>query len=609
MTLTYIKDTEEYTLDDEKARKLKSSITAMFDAFYKDLSPHITDHDRLKKHIYDLLRNESEDEFLTTKIYEQAETYIAQLKNKCAGSIETQFGVEGNTETDQSNANIMKAFTEDKLEKMKYLSVYDDGIPNYVEKGAFYTFTQWITDLKEVKRIVNIDLTTGEEATEFSLPENIESQRITKTITAYDGAKSISIDPFSIVFDKNKMKDWDKCPKIYKSWLSPEDILANKEYKISKETQVRLKEIGKSNNEGSTTPLDATLVKKEDTTNGDMIEVLEYWGDLRLSDGTYLNNWHAVVIGRLEVVRFCKNPFLINPFTRCSFKDDPKTGREISPLLVAVVNNAKKSDVFRKIITGMNFANNPCHLIKGELGLKGKNEAKPGKFIEIPDKGMNKDNPIIYSIDGKGLNVNFETMPLFDAEIEQSTGINKYLTGNVDGTKVDFATEASGIMGGGETRIQKDVDNLNRNLTMPTIQKVADLNANMISNPEEIKIRNSGKVEFKKVTPEIIQGNYEFKVADAKQESLNRQKAQTTVNVLEKIAAGNPHANIDEISKYALENICGIKDSSKFFIEDPLQKAINALPEQQREQAKQFLLQVLQNPSMVAPQDAPTPQQ
>ena len=601
MSLTYTKEKKEIKLDDAKSTELKSSIVNMYDAFYEDLQPHISDYEKLKLHLYGILRNKDKDKFLMTKIYEQSETYIAQLKNKCAGSVETLFGIEGNSQVDQDNSNTMKAFVEDKLEKMEYLTEYDTGIPNYVQKGAFYTFTEWVKNIREVKRLAKVDILTGEEATDETLPENITEGRITKIETVYDGAKSVSINPFSIVFDKNKVKDWDKCPKIYKTWLSPEEILARKDYKISKETQDKLKEIGKKNNNGSITSNSNTTLS-DDATNGDMIEVLEYWGDLRLPDGTFLENWLAVVVGRLEVVRFCKNPFLINPFTRCSFMDHPDTGREISPLLVAVVNNEKKSEVFRAIEKGMAFANNPCHITNGKMGLEGENKAEPGKIIEAKNDGLNPNNPIIYSIDGKGLSVNFEVMPMFDAEIEQSTGINKYLTGNVDGAKVDFATEASGIMGGGEVRIQKDVDNINRKLTKPTIQKIADLNANMISQPQQIKIRNNGKVEFKEVTPDVVQGSYEFKVADAKQQTANKQKAQITVNVLEKIAQGNKNANVDEISKFALENICDVKDTSKFFIEDGLQKAINEVPEEQREQAKQFLTEVLQNPQKYQPQ-------
>jgi len=604
MSLTYTIDKQEYKLDDEQSKELKSSIVNMYDSFYDDLQPHISDSERIKKHIYGILREDKQENFLMTKIYEQAETYISQLLNKCAGSVESLFGIEGNTEADQKNANTMKAFLEDKLEKMDYLGEFRLGLRDYVEKGAFYRFTEWVTIVKEVKRIAKIDSLTGEEATPETLPENVTEGRITKLETVYDGAKSIRINPYSIVFDKNKVKNWNSCPKINKTWLSPEEILARKDYKISQETQDKLKEIGKKNNNGSITNDDSSTTK-DDATNGDMVEVLEYWGDLRLPDGTFLENWLTVIVGRLEVVRFCKNPFLINPFTRCSFLDDPDTGRELSPLLVAIVNNVKKSEVFKKIEKGMDFANNPCHITSGKIGLEGEIKAEPGKLIDTNTDGLNPNNPIIYSIDGKGLNVNFEVMPMFDAEIEQSTGINKYLTGNVDGTKVDFATEASGIMGGGETRIQKDVDNIN-NFTKTDIQKIADLNANMISGTEQIKIRNNGKVEFKDITPDVVQGNYEFKVADAKQQSLNKQKAQTTVNVLKEVAQGNPNANVDEISKYALENVCDIKDTSKFFIEDGLQKALNAIPEQQREQAKQFLTQVLQNPKAYQ-QQAPQP--
>ena len=566
MTLSYTKEKKDYTINDKQSGELKDKIVKMYDDFYLNLSPHIADYDKINKHIFGILREENPDNYLTSKMYELRETYISHLKNRCASSVESLFGIEGNTEIDQSNSNIMKAFIEDKLEKMDYLAEYDHFIPNYVDKGGAYSFVEWETIQKEVKRIVDVDITTGEEATPDSLPQNITKKRITKTITEYDGAKATSIDPYSIVFNKDKVKNWDSCEKIIKEWLTPEQILAIKEFKISKETKEKLLEIGKSSKSSITTDKPADTIAEEAIDN-DRIEVLNFWGDLRLPDGTFLENWHCVVIGRMEIVRFCKNPYLENPITRCVFQDHPDTGREISPILVGIINNAKKSEVFKKVLKALDFSLNPHLFTKGKI-LKGNIEAKPGGTTELDADDLDQGNPIVYMIDGKGAPLNMEVMPQFDADIEASTGINKYLTGNVEGSKVDFATEAQGIMGGGETRINKDVDNINRNLTRNTVQKIANLHANMIEAPEQIKTRESGKVEFRQVTPDVIQGSYEFKVADAKQQALDKNKAKTTVEILKEIAQGNPKANIDEISKYALENICDIKDSSKFFKEE-----------------------------------------
>ena len=609
MTLSYTKEKKDYKLNEKQSTALKNKIVKMQDDYYANLSPHIADYEKFKKHIYGILREEKAENYLSSKLYELRDTYISHLKNRCASSIESQFGIEGNTKTDQDNSQTMKAFIEDKLEKMDFLAEYDSFIPNYIDKGGAYSFVEWKTVLKEVKKIVDYDTSTESEATPESLPENIIKKRITKTITEYEGAKATSIDPFSIVYNKDKVSDWVKCEKIIKSWLTPEQIIAIEQFDISQETKDKLLAIAKASTSSVETNKPAEQIAP-DAIDGDRIEVLNFLGDLRLPDGTYLENWHCVVVGRMEVVRFCKNPGL--SIRRCVFAVHPGTGREFSPLLVGVINNDKKSEVFRDIIKALKFSINPHHFTNGDIGLPaGKTKVEPGGFTKLNSNDIEDGNPIIYSIDGKGAPLNMEVMPQFDADIEASTGINKYLTGNVEGSKVDFATEANGIMGGGEVRINKDVDNINRNLTRDTIQDIANLHANMIDSADNIKVRNGGKIEFKEVTIDVVQGSYEFKVSDAKQQSMNDKEAQLTTQALEKMTA-IPNFKTEEAAKYVLESVCKMKDTSRFFEEDELQKQINAIPEQEREQAKQFLVQVLQNPQIAQGQQqppAPTPNQ
>lgn len=604
--ITYEKDETEYKLSDSDEKKVKADIERMYTDFYSELTPSIAVYKVIQKHLYDLLDSitktdeKADESFISTKVYEQFETYAAQLKNRCATNIDTIFGVEGNTEQDQKNAVIFKSFLEDKLEKMEYLSIYPEGIKDFIEKGGFYTFVKWNKEIKEGKRTVKFDLDTNKEATPESV--NVEERRIIKEVVVKDEAQVTNLDPFSVVYDKNRVNDWDKCSKIIKTWMNPHDILAVEDYKISKETKAILEKIAKS------TP-DESLVTEEEISqnavNGNMVEVLDFWGDYLAPDGKYLNNWHIVVVGRLEVVCFEKNPILINPITRCVFKVHPRTKREISPLAIAVLLNNTKSDIYRKIIRSLDYALNPCHVTNGKFGLEGEEEAAPGRVIELVNG--TEDVRILYSINGQGLPVNMEAMPMLDNDIESATGINKYLTGDSSGEKVDFATEANGIMGGSQVRVNKEVDNINSNLTKVTIQKVADLYANMTSEPTQIKVRENGNVNFKPVTPDVIQGNYEFKVADANQLSMDKARIQQTIPILKEMAMQDPKVNTRAIEEYALTNLCGIKDTAQFFIEDELQKILKELPEKEQEQAKQKCVQLLTNPQSLIPQQPPQP--
>ena len=37
-----------------------------------------------------------------------------------------------------------------------------------------------------------------------------------------------------MAFDNTQIDDWDSCPKIYKTWKTPDDIINNKLYTITK---------------------------------------------------------------------------------------------------------------------------------------------------------------------------------------------------------------------------------------------------------------------------------------------------------------------------------------------------------------------------------------
>lgn len=607
--LIYTKDETEYKLSDSHSTKVKNDIVTMFTSFYTDLTPSIAEYKVTKKHLYEFWKkkkqekknsDDNDEEFISSKVYEQFETYAAQLKNRCATNIETIFGAEGNTEKDHANSPVFKSFIEDKLEKMEYLSIYPEGIKDFIEKGGFYTFVKWEKEVKEVKRVVKFDIDTQTEATPES--KNIIDKRITKTIVVKDDAKVIPLDPFSVVFDKNRIDDWDKCSKIVKTWMAPHDILAIENYTISDSIKDILEKIAKSDPDES--PI-ADEEISQDALNGNMVEVLDFWGDYIAPDGKYLSNWHIVVVGRMEVVCFEKNPILINPITRCVFKIDPDTKREISPITVAVFLNKIKSDVYGKVLKGLDYALDPCHITNGKFGIKGEEKAKPGKIIELLNG--TQDVQIIYSIDGKGLPINMEAMPMLDNDIESATGINKYLTGDTTGVKVDFATEASGIMGGSQVRINKEVDNINYNLTKVTIQKVSDLYANMTSEPTQIKVKENGNITFKEVTPDIIQGNYEFKIADANQMTLDKANVQRTMPILQQMATQDPSANVRAIEDYVLINYCGIKNPAQFFIDDPLQKMLKNMPEDMQEQTKQKIIQFLTNPDSLVPPQTPQP--
>ena len=119
----------------------------------------------------------------------------------------------------------------------------------------------------------------------------------------------------------------------------------------------------------------------EDVVNGTTLEVLEHWGDLKLSDGTLLKNWHAVVVGRKYLVSFGKNERIINPFSYGAFVLDPETKRGISPLYAVLALAHFQEDLLNRTCNLQTLNENPPLL--APEGFFDEDEIKlyPGKII------------------------------------------------------------------------------------------------------------------------------------------------------------------------------------------------------------------------------------
>ena len=179
-----------------------------------------------------------------------------------------------------------------------------------------------------------------------------------------------------------------------------------------------------------------TKEKKDDKENKQInldkeleekVEILEYWGDIELSDGTLLKNWLIVVAARREIIRFESNPFIINPFIYANIIESPQTGRGISPLRVALILNSLASTILNKQIDALALMMNPPYLApKGCF--KGQQDVRPGKIIEY-DSALMPQPPVPLNFDNALHGWDF--LNYFKSTIESATGIFKNMAGNL----------------------------------------------------------------------------------------------------------------------------------------------------------------------------------
>ena len=126
------------------------------------------------------------------------------------------------------------------------------------------------------------------------------------------------IKPEDFVFDKNSLDNWGACAKVYRTYSSIHDIVADRANNLLTEEKIEnLKSIiSNKKNKNS----DA-----EKAVDGNKVEILEYWGDIETVEGEILKNQLIVVAGRCEIIRMEDNPFVINPFIYANIIKNPKT--------------------------------------------------------------------------------------------------------------------------------------------------------------------------------------------------------------------------------------------------------------------------------------------
>lgn len=182
----------------------------------------------------------------------------------------------------------------DILEKMGYQRTCDQIIDHALLYGELISFTAWKKNYEEYRRPIDFFKNLFSSDVQ-KLPLILDAIAKGKnfwvdTKKIYDNPYIYPVDPADLVFDTSQKDNWDSCPKIYRTYKTPSEIINNKYYSFSEE---EIEEIKKLVNDNS-----SKYIKTQDQiVKGSTVEVLEHWGDLKLSDGTLLKNWHASLLG------------------------------------------------------------------------------------------------------------------------------------------------------------------------------------------------------------------------------------------------------------------------------------------------------------------------
>lgn len=478
-------------------------------------------------------------------IYELAQTLKSHLSENLYSHPDAMFDVSGTTPETQSYANKQKAMLVNTFEQMNIQNELEKVIDSIVESGECTLFVGWETSIKQVRRAKTLQ-------EQLSMKDNRSFVLEDKVI--YDNAKIKFIKPEDFVFDKTNKEKWDSCAKIYRTYASVDEIFCDKSNNyLTEEKLENLKGVVANKKQRA----------NENTIDGKKLEILEFWGDIELTDGTILKNRLITVAGRCEIIRLEANPFVINPFIHANIIECPDTGRGISPLRVALILNDISSTILNKQIDALALMMNPPYLApKGCF--KGEQDVRPGKIIEY-DSALMPTAPAPLSFDKAMMGWDF--LNYFKTTIESATGIFKNMAGNLQ-TSERTATELNYSVSGQEARLNMMLDAINRKIIIPMVEKTAEIISNFKLGEELIRLDDRGKVIFAAIDDNVRNANYIYRYGDRKATFERKTRLKELFEVVQSFAnVPEVEEKIDwlECFKFALEQY-GIENANNFLL-------------------------------------------
>lgn len=455
----------------------------------------------------------------------------------------SMFDVAGENQESDNDSNKQKAALVDIFEKMKYPQTCDKIIDYALLHGEIISFVTWKKKTEEYRKLI-----TEEDLEEAKAQEAIANGKFhyiaEKNI--YDNPYIYAVNPANLVFDAAQKENWEECPKIYKSYKVPSDIINNKYYAVTKEVAEEIKKSAKnSSDDNLASQLNTELENK--TSNSGTVEVLEHWGNLTLQDGTVLKNWHVVVVDRKHLVRFAKNNRIVNPFTFGTWTTDPETGRGISPLYCVLNLAHLQEDLMNRTCDMQTLSETPPLL--APKGFFDEDEVRlyPGKIIEFGDNlSPSEIKPFEFNV-----SVFLNDITFLSDLMAEVSGIFPNMAG-ADESKAKTATEISTKTQGQLTRLAMLIDTINQDLIVEDVKKVAKLCADFKSGDEDIFVDNGNAKETITITDQVRQADYKYTYSDRTATTERSNKADLVAQVCERFSQFLP-LNSQELFTWYME--------------------------------------------------------
>lgn len=604
-----IEDYKELT--DNQRDKLAADLSDMWTAWDEKRASQVDTAKKIMQEVYLHQPKTKQPKGLEWKsdvklsaLYNIKRTKKSMLWQALWSNPDQMFDVRGTNDQTEEQAKAQKAAIVESLNKMKIGKQYDKAVDNLYDIGEMIFKVDWEQRKKVVKRqrkdigFVLMNIFRMSKGAGFGQTESMKKIEL----PYYENARVEAINPLMFVFDHTKWKigdltAWDSLIKIYKRFDTLENIKNNDVYKLTPEM---INDLESESNDKDTENKELVDLRDKDEYGG-MYSILYCHGDFKIGKKIY-KNYIAEVLAGKYLIRFEENPMFINPFTMpCAMSYDPLTKRGITDMKAALDLLKAQEKLTNTAFDIQQLKANPPAYANEDLFDKTNTDSNgcvvlaPGKITKIKnsyDGGL----PQPYNISGEGLG---DLIVMCKQTISDLTSVSNFMFGNETDTK-RTATELSLMDKGASSQYSKEMDIINQDVTMPIVEKVAELLAMFKDGVDFVYYQEKGKNIEYKITNEIRQAQYEYFYED--RNALENRK--TKLEQLYQVFVGA--ANLPELQQQIdwkevlvtyIEGL-GWDNTDKFFKEptpvNQFAEQLNQMPEELQGQAVEHFSQELQ---------------
>lgn len=565
------KDQKTKKLSDPEKSDIAKQISEEFKTYDRSRGNQLEKAERLKDEIFfkavAKVENDESKQWKSRlklcKIFMYHQILKAFIWKNTYANTNSMFDVSGESQESDENSNKQKSALVDILEKMDYSKTLDKIIDNSLIYGELISFATWKKQSEEYRRPIDFfeGLQEPRNLLKMAAAKAKGQQYFVDERPIYDNPYIYYVDPANFVFDTAQKDEWETCPKINRTWKTPEYINSNKYFELTETQRKDIKEIAKKQSDESDLTNLESESNKDENSKGSTVEMLEHWGDFTLPDGTVLRNWYAVVIAGKYLVRFEKNPIIINPFSYGSYIEDPDNGRGISPLYSIYDISLTQEDMLRRTMDMQSLTENPPQFVP--KGFYGENpddiDLNPGKVLEY-DQGLYPNLPV-KPMDF-AVNVFKDDLAYLGDLTSEISGIFPNMAGASEQDRTT-ATEISTKVEGQLTRLKMLLDIINQYLILDNVKKVAKLKANFTFGNETVFVNNENKPENVEITDEIRQADYRYTYADRSATSERFNYVDMIGQAVQMFVKSGLQLNTNEFFKWYMEQK-GVENPERF---------------------------------------------